>query len=908
MTVDLAAELYLDGGWVDLKAEGVFTRDQVDITYGRSNWAGTPSPAKAGLTLDNSSGKWSPDNPLSPVYGAYKRNLPLRVGVGTGEGYATYLDNGLLPVATTPNYAGLQITGDIDIRAEVQPSKDLEDYGLPTGRRSVIVGNVTSTTGYALCMYEYQGALKLGFRWCDSGGVARIVEAELPWSANSSRLCVRATFQPATGVGTFYTGTDFTTWNLIGSQTFGATTMAVSTSLMHVGSNTPPPLTEYGPFAGKIYRAQIRSGIGGTIVLDTNFATAVKGAATFTDGLGKVWTAGAGGKFSDVSWRFSGELASLPVRWDVQGRDVSAPIEAAGIFRRLKQGAKSLNSPLRRAIERAANVVGYWPMEEAQTGQINRFNPAIGGSPIITYGPIDGSSNEKFPSSDKIPTLGTGALVVFPSAYTVGTSWSIRFLLYLPAAITGAVKDFVEIQTSDLTYLVRYDAATLGNLQLLAYRAGVLVHSSASVVMNMHDRPGRLEINAVQNGANVDYGVTLHILGDSAPGGFTGTITGATSGRVSKIVINRGNDFTPAAVGHLCLYSVKPNDSQLAHLDGYLGETAANRISRLCAEEGIASRIIGNPNEGAPMGPQTSSTLFDLLEEAADTDLGILFEPQDSIGVGYRTAPSMYNQDAGILFDYAEGHIVGSPELDRDDQGFSNDVTVENYDKGFYRAQITTGDLSIQQPPLGAGKYDSSFKVSTAATAMIDSYAYTRLAHYSVDEPRISHVATDLDLDQVKTNTTLKNQVLNAHLGDILEIDSPLPLAAQGTLRQAIQGVSEKIGTHHHLIEYNTTSAQPWDSGVLDDTARYDTAGSVLAAASAINATSLSVTTVTGPIWTTAVGEFPLDILVNGVRVNVTAIAGTGTTQTFTVNPATTIRAFPIGAKVELADSTLYTL
>lgn len=913
MSTDLAAEMFINGDWLDLKAEGILARDQVQMSYGRQNWAGTPSPARAQLTLDNRSGKWSPDNPLSPVYRKYKRNLPVRLGVGTSESYLTYKNGTGVDVCTTPNYAGLGITGDIDIRAEVELFKDLEDYGTPAGRRSVVIGNVTATSGYAMVMYEFGGALQLGFRWFDSGGVIHILEtagagSALPWSANTSRLCVRVTFQPATGVARFYTGTDFTTWTQLGNgATFGATSLSVSTAAMHIGSAAVSPL-EYGPFAGKIYRAQILSGIGGTAVLDTNFATAVKGAATFTDSLGKVWTVGTGGMYSNVNWRFTGELASLPVRWDVQGKDVEAPVEAAGIFRRLKQGAKSLNSPLRRAVERAANVAGYWPMEEAQSGQIDRFNPVIGTAPIITYGAIDGASNDSFPSSEPIPTLGAGSLVVFPSPYTVGTSWAVRFLLDVPAPIGVGVKDFVEIQTSDLTYLIRYDPTVGGNLQLLAYRAGVLVHSSVSTLMNLDGRPGRLEISAVQNGANIDYGLFYHVLGDASPGGFTGTITGATTGAVSKIAINRSLDFVGAGFGHLALYSVKPTDSIVGHLTGYLGESAANRISRLCAEEGIASRIIGNPNDSAPMGPQTSSTLFDLIEEAADTDLGILFEPKDSIAVGYRTAASMYNQTAAIGFDYAAGHIVGSPELDRDDQNFSNDVTVTNYNKQFARAQITSGDYSIQQPPAGAGKYDTSFNVSTSADSILDSYAHTRLGLYSVDQPRISNVATDLQLEQVKANSTLTKQVLQARLGDVIEIDSSLPVAYPGTIRQAIQGAKETIGTHRHIIEYNTTPAQPWDVGLFDDAARYDTAGSVLAAASAVNATSLSVTTVTGPIWTTSVSEFPFDILVDNVRVSVTAISGTGTTQTFTVNGATTIRAFPIGAEVKLADVTLYTL
>ena len=68
--------------------------------------------------------------------------------------------------------------------------------------------------------------------------------------------------------------------------------------------------------------------------------------------------------------------------------------------------------------------------------------------------------------------------------------------------------------------------------------------------------------------------------------------------------------------------------------------------------------------------------------------------------------------------------------------------------------------------------------------------------------------------------------------------------------------------------------------------------------------TSLSVVTTLGPRWTTNPDDLPLDIDVAGERMRVTAISGTGTTQTFTVERSVNgvVKSHPVGVPVQLAD------
>lgn len=72
----------------------------------------------------------------------------------------------------------------------------------------------------------------------------------------------------------------------------------------------------------------------------------------------------------------------------------------------------------------------------------------------------------------------------------------------------------------------------------------------------------------------------------------------------------------------------------------------------------------------------------------------------------------------------------------------------------------------------------------------------------------------------------------------------------------------------------------------------------------------LSVRTTLGPIWTQDPADFPLDVVVNGERMTVTAIAGAGAIQSFTVSRGVNgvRKAHPAGTDVRLADPAYVTL
>jgi hypothetical protein len=87
MAVDLAVEMFVDGGWVDI-TDDVRTDPGLTITFGIPNEAGLADPAQCNLTVNNRDGRYSPRNPAGPYYGHLTRNTPLRVLVDGNPRFA----------------------------------------------------------------------------------------------------------------------------------------------------------------------------------------------------------------------------------------------------------------------------------------------------------------------------------------------------------------------------------------------------------------------------------------------------------------------------------------------------------------------------------------------------------------------------------------------------------------------------------------------------------------------------------------------------------------------------------------------------------------------------------------------------------------------------------------------------
>ena len=787
----------------------------------------------------------------------------------------------------------LDIPGDIDIRAEFELEEDLVDI-TKGGQRVRLAHKVSGADGWELELYYFAGRVTGNFTWRDSGGVTHNVTTAQtgtnpPLDFQHEHRALRVTLDVDNGAAghtvTWYTSTTIGgTWTQLGSPvvTAGTTSIKTNDAPLRVGGN--PFDGTVIPLPGKIYAFQLRNGINGTIVANPAFNAQAVGATGFTDSAGRVWTIASGGRISNMLWRFHGELASLPVRWNTNGSDITAPVEAAGLFRRLRQGNRTLESAIRRAIVRGglASLVQYWPMEEENDGTMAQFGPAVGTAAIsITGGPPKPATSDVFLASSKLPTLETASLSVDVDPYTDTGQWQVRWLQFIPSTFTGDALYYVRVETTDMVWEVEFRDDAGGQLQVHAYRGLTEVYSSGYISFDATGKGMRMTLNVVQNGSSVDYTLEGQAQGSDSAGGVTVvSAVAGSAGRVTRIKINKDANVGSWTFGHVTLQSAKTLSTELAtELNAYTGERAATRIQRLCLEEGIAFRIEGDPATTEQMGPQRAGTLIALLQECADTDLGILHESRETVAVGYRTRVTMLDQPFLIDLNYAAGEVASSPELDRDDQDFANDVTIRNRVGTTARAVLDDGTpMSISEPPVGAGRYDRTYQVN-APDGRLSVLAQTRLALTTVDEPRVSRLALAMHHAAMVSNVALTSAVFDASLGDRVRVQNNLAaaLGAGGTIDQLAQGTRESITSFTHTIDLLTTPASPWTGGGVAPPAEGHTVKFRHQRSLPTSGAPPHILSVLGNTGTTDIARADLDAILNAW------VAGTGgTTRTAT--------------------------
>ncbi|WP_067470025.1 hypothetical protein [Actinomadura macra] len=877
--LDIAVELKLGDTWVDIKAAGhVFTEDPITITRGRQDEGARADPATCTLTIDNRDGRYSPRNPLGPYYGLIGRNTPLRVVAGCGLVGLVIPPDSLTATATTPDHASLDITGDLDVRVEAHLGWALNSGGL-IGKYAE-VGNQRSW----VLWLEDSGALTL--YWSTDGANLLSARSTVPVPA-VGRLAVRATIDVNNGAAgrtiTFHTAPSIGgTWTQLGATLVQAGTTSIfnSTSPLAVGAALGDSVT------GRYVAAELRNGIGGTVVAGPDFSAQPAGTTSFTDGSGRTWTVNGDAQITDRDVRFYGEVPAWPIRWDTSGTNVWVQIEAAGIMRRLGQGAKPLRSALYRAItnlQQQFPATAYWPLEDAPgSTQAASAIPTV--APLRVVGPVSFTGE---------PSGGTAGGATFddrgglygrtPAPAT--NDWVIVWWLDLPADMgTDTVSPVVQWRTPGSPIATRWDLYTGqaigGKLLLEAARDDNTIVIS---VGGTTDLRGRGPVQVVIVGKDDGTGTGAHVyvdgvneINDIAVGDLTtppttiGVNTNLTPG------LQYSGSVSHLLVTNLAAWSLFYTDLMIPAGRGHVGETAGARFVRLTGEEGVPAGLVGDPAGTEPMGPQQPLELLELLGECAEVDAAVLYERRDALGLVMRARAADYNTAPALVLDYHD-QLAAPLEPDEDDQGTRNDVTVERSGGSSARVTVDEGPLSTQAPPNGVGIYSEQVTLSVADDDQLLPQAGWRAHLGTVDEAR--YPVARLKLHK---HPELAPDVVAADIRSRIHLTGLPAWEPPGTVDLLADGYTETIETRRWWIEYNTVPGSPWRVAVADDATlgRADTAGSALVNPAASGATGLMVATRKGPYWTTAPAELPMDLRLGGEVVGVTAVAD-GVNDTF---------------------------
>lgn len=907
--INVSVELFYGGAWHDITAtDDVLTRDPITIKrVARAPSVGSSSPptSSLNLTLDNRDGMFSPRSPMSPLYRLIGRNTPIRVAV--------------LPHHTSGASADVN---DTFARVVANAWGSSGSGGIYTnfGAGGTILASEFQVTGSAATQSVLVAATYRASYLPDV--VVEDADVAVTWAVPQA---TGGALEPANIMLRMTSLSSFVLARTLVETTNAVTVRAFSAAGVDLGSATVPGLTHAGTGTPLRTRARI---IGRTVFMRvwnpagaepstwhlvvTDPAHPIAGSIGVRSGraTGNSNTSPVVFTYDDFTsttelTRFVGEVAAWPQDWTVDGKDVWSAIDAAGIMLRLTAPGTTVPvvSALRRDIlaPNASDVpYTYYPMEEGSDAS-GLVDVVGGGTPMVSSGTGTGTgagpnfgSNSIVPGSGPLPALTERQLDwAFPYTGGSDTQWSLFFAGTINGSLASMNRFYMtngsRVQASfvnDLLSVEFYDAA------------GSFVDGfdeSGTAFSNWFDGlPHGMMISVQQSGGTVNWKTTYF----SAAGGYsthsdsyTGTISRLATG-VMNLSKNEGSACTFGHVAAWPTYTV--GDDYGVSLRAHPGETALARMIRLCAQTGIAFTYLGAPSETTPMGVQRVATTTNLLFDAADADMGLLYEPRGFLGLTYRTRYNLYNQSPALTLNYAAGGEVAPPLKPVEDwNAVANDVRVTRYQGSSARVVQTTGPLNVQSPtadPDGVGRYDQAPTLVLYADAQALNHAGWIKHLGTWDEARYPVVNADLAAMAVDAKTALIAQTASLNIGDRLAINHPPAWVPPDDIVQLAQGFAEVIESHRWSITANATPALPYEVFVIGSGSGNRSripAGPTTTLAGTMTTTSTSRTvTSTATPWIDSAGyptQFPFDIIVAGERMTVTAIAGTASPQTFTV-------------------------
>jgi hypothetical protein len=293
-------------------------------------------------------------------------------------------------------------------------------------------------------------------------------------------------------------------------------------------------------------------------------------------------------------------------------------------------------------------------------------------------------------------------------------------------------------------------------------------------------------------------------------GAVTGSLAASTIGAVSQVVIAPNGDVNDTCIGFIVLqYALEQLADVSDSMNGHDGELAADRFTRLCAEEGLGAELNGNDTDTPQMGPQTDMGFTAVLQQIEDTDQGQVFESVDQFGLGYRTRVSMQAQASAFTLDYAAAMLADVPLPVYDDQLTRNDVTISRINGGSVNAQLTTGALSVSPPPDGVGDYSYSLSANLFSDTQLPVMADWVLTKGTVDVYRYPQVTVDLARTQVKS---LFSAVPSLSIGDFFRISNPPAWLPSGAISLLQWGRAETLNAYRWTFRFNCVPELPYDA------------------------------------------------------------------------------------------------
>ncbi|WP_031514864.1 hypothetical protein [Streptomyces sp. NRRL F-5123] len=881
--LDVWARLQINGTWVDVSGDVRSSgTDAITITRGISASGGVLADrGSCSLTLDNNSGNYSARNPLSPHYPYLGLNTPLQVGAAYGT---PWLDSpyGAYQAASTPDASVLDVTGDLDVRVGAElpvwgDAAQAVDIALvakwaPAGDKSWYLG--ITPDGRIILV------------WCPTSSTTLFAESDRlrlpPWS----RRAVRATLDVNNGAGgwtvVFYTADTLAgTWTQVGSPVTGTGTTAIFSGSANLLVGSPGVDTDEDFVARKIYAAEVRSGIGGTVVANPSFESQAAGTTSFVDTAPspRTWTAPVGA-ITNRYLRFSGEVSEWPPQWTTGGQDVTTPITATGLLQRYGQAKNTLRSPMRQTLTsgRIDTPLAYWPMEDGPTAT-QAASGLLNGSPMrVKAGAPRFGATVGPAGSLALPDFSNGGTLHGALGGGVASSWTVECLVQFPTDLPlgfAAAISWTALGTRANVWEIDAQPQADGGLSV-QWADTAFDDFGGPYYSNIGINDGKwhqVRVTVAQSGTAISIQVWLdgtRVINTSE--------ASVTLGAIRTIDVNGGaaDDAGVPSVGHLAVWSPSTTASTYLAVDGYDGDTMTDRLLGVILDEAVPLSIAAIGNETELMGPQPIDTLLNVITDAVRADEGLLYETRERLGIRARGRATLYNQASALDLSYvaAPQPLMAPLTPVGDLQGRLNDSTVTRTNGSSGRYQVIDGRLSVQEPPLGIGSgYDENVTLNLYADGQTVPHAAWRAHVGTVDADRFPQVNVWLE-----KAPSLIPQVCRLDTGSRMRITPPLlGQLPPDAIDQLVLGYTETLAQVAWRLSLACQPYAPYQVGVVGDVVlgKADTSGSTLASSVTASGTTLSVATTSGPLWTADPAEAPWDVRVGGGEVMRVEAVGT---------------------------------